>query len=322
MPSTLSHGLTRLATAGNRIIRADSSEAVLLRGVNRSGLEYAEPDEDGFLSAAGLSRHEVRYITREWGANIIRLPINQDWVLNGRGQFTAEDYCREIDRVIAWAAQSGAYTLVDLQWIDADSPYGANRQFVPTLPNLASVEMWARLARRYREEPAVLFDVFNEPHDRLPDDPHPLIRPDGTAHPPGQTRVTMREWEPWALTLIDAIRTEHPDALIWVSGINWGYDLRGFPLARPDIVYSTHVYRNKGGNWDEAFGNLAWSVPVFAGEWGGGDDDLTWGRRLAQFLREHEMGWTAWSWSNEPYVVTRYAPTRFGEIVRLAAAES
>jgi hypothetical protein len=52
MRGELSHGLPELATSGNRIIDADSGEPVLLRGVNRSGLEYTDPTAAGFLAAA------------------------------------------------------------------------------------------------------------------------------------------------------------------------------------------------------------------------------------------------------------------------------
>lgn len=309
-------GLSPLTIAGNRIVQAATSEPILLRGVNRSGMEYSEPDEDGFASAAGISRYEVRYIVQRWRANIIRLPFNQDWVLNGRGRFSGEDYCKDLDRVITWAEDYGAYTLLDLQWLDADNPFGPNRQFVPPLPNPHTAEMWRLLARRYRDRPSVLFDIFNEPHDRMPDDPYPLWRPDGTRYPANRYRVSRAEWHPWARLLINVIREEHAGALIWVSGLNWGYDLRGFPLDVPDLVYSTHIYSNKGSAWDASFGNLAWSVPVFAAEWGGSQNELDWGLRLARYMAGHNMGWTAWSWADNPRVVSRYEPTRFGQIVR------
>ena len=54
-----------LTTSGNRIVDAATGRAVLLRGVNRSGLEYAWPDEDGFASGAGISRAEIEYIAAE-----------------------------------------------------------------------------------------------------------------------------------------------------------------------------------------------------------------------------------------------------------------
>ena len=315
MNGELSSGLPGLATFGNRIVIAATGKPILLRGVNRSGLEWAEPDEDGFCSSAGISRTEIEFIVKGWNCNILRLPLNQDWALNGRGGHSADDYLRDLDRVVVWASRVGAYTLLDLQWLDADRPFGGNRNFVAPLPNLQSLEFWRLLASRYRDEPAVLYDLFNEPHDRLPDDAYPLIREDGSFYPSTHRRVTTAEWHPWALKLVDAIRSTHPDALIFVSGINWGYDLRGMPLDRPNLVYSTHVYRNKGSNWAEAFGDLAAIAPVFAGEWGGRGEDLNWGLSLANYFDALAIGWTAWSWSNEPYLVRRFTPTEFGDIV-------
>ena len=104
MGGELSYGLPALVTAGNRILRADQMSLVLLRGVNRSGLEYSEPNADGFLAAARITPDEIREIVADWHANIIRLPFNQDWCLNGRGTFSAKAYLASLDQVIAWAA--------------------------------------------------------------------------------------------------------------------------------------------------------------------------------------------------------------------------
>jgi endoglucanase len=316
MDGELSGDLSLLTTSGNRIVVAKTGEPILLRGVNRSGMEHCEPDEEGFCSAVGTSRAEIEFIVRTWNCNIIRLPFNQDWALHGRNGCGAEVYLRDLDRIISWAARYGAYTLLDLQWLDADRVFGGSRNLVAPLPNLLSIDLWTLLARRYRSEPAVLYDIFSEPHDRLSDDPYPLGREDGSSYPLSQREVTMTQWKPWAHALINAIRAENPLALVFVSGTDWGYDLRGMPLDAPNLVYSTHVYRNKGSNWPEAFGNLATGCPVFAAEWGGGQQDRAWGRRLVRYFDELQMGWAAWSWSNEPLLVSRYMPTGFGEIVR------
>ena len=316
MAGELSNGLPWLAARGNRIVRTDSGASFLLRGINRSGLEYSEPDEQGFLSGAGIFRSEIQTIVQDWGANIIRLPFNQDWVLHGRGSWPAEAYCRALDQVISWTSQCGAYTLLDLQWLDAERIFGGNRNFVAPLPNRQSIELWEKLAARYRGESAVLFDIFNEPHDRLPDDPYPLNRPDGTQYPADQHSVSMAEWQPWARSLIAAIRGVSPDSLVFVSGTDWGYDLRGMPLEFANLVYSTHVYRPRGDGWADAFGRLAETAPVFAGEWGGGRADLRWGRKLAAYFDELQIGWTAWSWHNDPLLVQRYTPTEFGGLVQ------
>jgi hypothetical protein len=91
-------------------------------------------------------------------------------------------------------------------------------------------------------------------------------------------------------------------------------------MDEPGLVYSTHVYPGKGSRWHEAFGHLADSAPVFAGEWGGSEGNLEWGRRLVAYLDRLQMGWTAWSWHDSPLVVDRSAPTPFGQIVRTSLA--
>jgi aryl-phospho-beta-D-glucosidase BglC (GH1 family) len=276
--------VNRLGTASNRIADVVTGETVRLRGVNRSGLEYAHPDALGFASGAGITPEQIDEITAGWGANIIRLPFSQDRVFEGFDAFTGEDYLRDIDRVIQWASERGAYTLLDLQWIGGE---------IPPLPNEDSVVMWRMLARRYGGNPDVLYDIFNEPHD-----------------------CTMWEWKQVAERLIDAIRGEAPNALVFVSGIDWGYDLRGMPLDIPNLVYSTHIYRNKGNRWEESFGRLARTHPVFAGECGGTDDDLEWGRALFDYLDFLGMGFTAWSWSDRPHLISGNQPTKFGQLVR------
>ncbi|WP_348265196.1 cellulase family glycosylhydrolase [Telmatobacter sp. DSM 110680] len=324
MNGQLSNGLPGLQTSGNKIISLATLEPVTLRGVNRSGLEYAGPDEQGFLSGASLSRSEIQLIVRDWRCNIIRLPFNQDFVLRGRLGRSGEEYQKALDQVIYWASAFGAYTLLDLQWLDAERIYGGNRNFVAPLPNSESVELWTTLARRYASEPAVLYDLFNEPHDRLDDDPYPLNKEDGTTYPPSQRRVTMREWQPWARKLTQAIRSENQDALVFLGGTNWAYDLRGMPMDLENVVYSTHVYPNKSTDWPEAFGNLSKSVPVFAGEFGGTETpgDLEFVQRLIKYLEELEIGWTAWSWSDSPFLVARYAPTAFGRVGRQALSKA
>jgi hypothetical protein len=286
--------------------------------LNRSGLEYSDPDEQGFLSGAGICRAEIQTIVKDWGCNIVRLPFNQDFVLRGRNGLSGEQYRQALDQVIAWNAMFGAYTLLDLQWLDAERIYGGNRNFVAPLPNLESVTLWTALAERYEDEPAVLYDIFTEPHDRLADDPYPLNNADGTTYPPGQFTVTVAMWQPWARKLAGAIRGGNPQSLIFISGVNWGYDLGGMPTNLPNVVYSTHVYPNKGTDWAAAFGNLAETEPVFVAEFGGQDTpgDLDFVSKLITYLEQREIGWIAWSWFNEPFLVTRYAPTQFGALVR------
>ena len=363
MQTRLSHSLPWLKVRGKGIVCAETGQAVLLCGVNRSGLEYSEPlpaeasAADGavaFLEAAAIWEEDIRQIA-SWGANIIRLPINQHWALHGRRGHHAESYVTALDSVIEWAAGWGMYTLLDLQWLSADivyGPIGSSNKVAP-LPNLGSIALWTALAARYRDEPAVLFDIFTEPHTPISGDPNPLqgILEDGSTFPIESGCVTMREWQPWARQLVHAIRREHPRSLIFVSGIDWGYDLRGMPLTVSqsstelfdNIVYSTHVYPQKGSpsppikrgwwirrkpDWQASFGGLSEQVPVFAAEWGvspGKEDDeseLLWANHLMEQFDRLNMGWTAWSWHDRPHLLRDAGPpyrcTRYGEMVRQA----
>lgn len=291
--SGLSGGLPRLAVSGRRLVLARSGTPVLLRGVNRSGLEYAEPGERGFLEAAGITREEIATLAREWNCDILRLPFNQDWALRGRGGFPAEDYLRALDRVIAWAAAECMYTLLDLQWLQADQPYGPNRQFIAPLPDAESATLWDALAGRYGRETAVLYDLYTEPHD-----------------------VSAAEWSAAAQRLAGAVWRRASEAVVFVSGTDWGYDLRRVHVEGPGVVYSAHVYPSKTPDWASAFGVRAAEEAVFAGEWGGEARHRAWGRALARYFDDLQMGWCAWGWPDKPKLRAEGAATPFGELVR------
>lgn len=261
----------------------------------------------------------------EWGANVIRLPFCQARVF-AANPGEAELYLEALDQIIDLAALRGMYTILDLQWLDHTAARGTlaggRSNFVPPLPDARTPALWSLLADRYSKEPAVLYDLLNEPHDPLPDDPGELISVgrDGTFVPQTGRRVGFPEWIPWAIHLTETVRSRHPEALVLISGIDWGYDLSGFPIAGLDnVIYSTHIYPSKKKRWKAAFGKLSERYPVFVGEWGGTAADLDWGRKLAEYLDELQLGWTAWSWCDHPrltYMGSDYRPTPFGELVR------
>lgn len=267
-----------LRTAGNKIVD-ENDNSVILRGVNLPGMEW---DKTG----AGINESEINYICQVWKARIIRLPFNQEWIL------TDNAYNALFDKIIGWIVKNGAYVLLDLQWQDTSVK-------IPPIPNEQSISMWKILAERYKNNPAVLYDIHNEAHDT--------------------------SWEAWrkrASEIIEGIRSVHPKALIFVSGLDWAYDLRGWglqPLPYENIVYSSHPYPFKGEPWawDKYFGDVSDKLPVFIGEFGGEAKDLEWGRQLLSYLDRKALGWTAWAWSASPFLVgsDRRTPTEFGQLV-------
>lgn len=336
------NALPWLTTLGRRIVAGETGAPVVLRGLNRSGLEYADPAGGDFLASVRFSLDDVQEMVHGWGARVLRIPFSQSRLLDSA---TRDAYLQALDTVIAWAADCGAYVLLDLQWLDPAITYGTTSDGSPNriapLPSSASCEVWRLLAQRYRENPAVLFDIYNEPHSRLADDPHTptAVRHDGSEYPLVNGRVTAVVWRHVAARLARIIKEVHPRALIFVSGVAWGYDLRGVLFDRsegvaPDgIVYAAHVYPSsrfeQGGwratngpqAWDRAFGSIAATAPVCVTEFGGGIEHLEWGRRLLDYLKARDIGWLAWSWSDAPRLVTTEEPKRptaFGALVRTA----
>jgi hypothetical protein len=286
-------------------LRADGNQlAVLLRGVNRSGLEY---------SRGAIDARELDEIAG-WGANFLRVPFNQQWLLDD------ESYLDELAEVARLGAERGMYVLFDLQWLAYGQRRGSNPDgsniATPPLPDLDTPRAWAKMAARFAGDPAVMFDLLNEPHSRLPDDAFPLHLPDGTPLPSGS--VGPAEWHPWVHHLAQVIRPLAPETLLFVSGTEWGFQLA--PVAVDNLVYAAHVYPHPGkrtrADWERGFGRLSETHPVVVTELGP-VEDLAEVVELLEFLDEKRLGWAAWSWSDWPRLVVNaqagdYTPTPFG----------
>ncbi len=235
--------------------------------------------EYSHLPYAGMSPDELRLVVEGWNCDIVRIPFVQSRV-------SSYDYVEELKQIVDWLWERGAFAILDLQWLTPESG-------VPPEPDLGSITCWDTLAHAFADAPHVIFDLLNEPHD-----------------------IPVERWVEWAYLLTDTVRTVDPERMVMVSGMDWGYDLRGVWLDLPNVVYSTHVYRIKGKEWDRCFGDLAREAPVFAGEFGGHAEDLEWGRTLLDYFDARQMSWTAWSWRDRPHLQHGGEPTAFGALVK------
>jgi endoglucanase len=133
-----------LRVAGNRL-QTPEGQAVWLQGLCVDSLEWSATGE--------RIRQSVAVALEQWHANVIRLPVREDFWF-GRGPHQGKDgglgYRKVVDAVVRAAAARGAYLVLDLH------RFGA-----PTEEHLT---FWKDAATRYRNHPAVLFELFNEPH--------------------------------------------------------------------------------------------------------------------------------------------------------------
>ena len=147
-----------LRTKGNKIFDA-SGKNVRLLGVNRAGLEWDSKDKRILES--------VIYACDNWNCNIIRIPVAQDrWFGFAPEQqeddISGEKYRELVDEIANVLLEKEKYMILDLHWSNMNEwGYNIGQH---AMPDMNSLLFWKDAAKRYKNHPAVLFGVYNEPY--------------------------------------------------------------------------------------------------------------------------------------------------------------
>ena len=246
----------QLKISGNQILAASTGCKIRLAGVDYSGLEYSPTGEGpGANVVAGIAE-----AITVWHANIVRLPLNQDFwfgVKNSKGSpSSAAAYQTIVQNVVNFCSSNNVYVDLDLHWSGtattaSNPPSGAGWGTAvaqTAMPDANSVTFWQSVANVYGNNPAVLFDLFNEPY------------PSTWAQ-----AVTGGGGSPGLQGLLTAIRNAGANNIVIAGGIGYSYDLTGVanrPLTDTasgnGVLYAAHIYPNKGTNtptgWDQNVG--------------------------------------------------------------------
>jgi hypothetical protein len=291
-----------------------------MRGVNRTGLEHSST---GFyLNDADASA------MRQWGANTVRIQLNQNYWLPTSCYYDL-GYAARVDGQVASVTSKGMVALLDLHRSSVGFDCKVDGQ--QKLPDTRSLDFWRSVAARYKDNPLVAFDLYNEPHDV----PVAVWRDGGT--------ITER-WGQWAAVgmqqLYDTVRAAGATNLVVVSGLMWGLDLNvalAAPLDGYGIVYSAHAYCEGCADGALTPGldgyvlNAAATWPVVVGEFGDTQPTGSYSRNFIAWAEAHGVGWLAYAWAAGPgsgYELleswTTYAPNVNGIPVRdaLSAART
>jgi hypothetical protein len=311
----------QLGVYGNRLINSDH-EQVILQGVNVPSLEW---------SAKGEKIHRsIKVALLDWQANTIRLPVNHSYWFGkgkGKGKDSSNDqtaYRQIVDEVIAMAAGQGAYVILDLH------SFGAPQEFARSF--------WLDAAARYANNPAVLFDLYNEPHGISWD----LWRNGGEKEV--KKNGNMQTIQVVGMqALLEAVRSTGAKNIIIAGGISYAYDLSGIldGYALDDtggygLMYATHFYNWHTG-WEKKFLQVAKKYPVLVGEFGADtkkmnfvpankqEDPYTFMPDALGMIQKYHLNWTAFSLHPKatPVLIKdwSYEPTDFfGSFVKEALA--
>ncbi len=280
---------------GKNILTPDNKE-VWLQGVAVPSLEWTNGGEETLASI-------VTAVTT-WKANIIRLPVmDERWYGKKNQTDGGAAYRALIDQAVLAASSRGAYLIIDL-----------HRYRAATDDMLV---FWKDVADLYKDNPAVIFGVLNEPHDITWD----LWRNGGDVTNKKKDNNALAEnkevitsfHSPGLQAMVAAIRATGAKNLIIAGGLDWAYDLSGIingfaldDLGGNGIVYDAHVYPWKS-DWQHKFLDVAKIHPVLLGEVGCDkvrydfipperfESPYTWAPDILACIQTNKLHWTAWA---------------------------
>lgn len=262
----------RLRVEEGRLVN-QRGEPLQLRGMSSHGLQWY-PE---YANAGAM-----QYI-RERGGSLFRAAMYAD--SSGGGYTESPEHARRnravLDIAVENALATDLYVIVDWHLLEDQNP----------LRHLdGAVEFFADIAERHKDEPAVLYEICNEPNG-------------------GTTWEDIRRY---AERVIPAIREHSPDAVILVGTPAYSTDIRAplrDPLPFENILYSFHYYAGPADEGRTAALREAVEagLPVFVTEWGigsggkgeAGEEDLHKARNFLRYLGENNISWANWSLCNK-----------------------
>ncbi len=331
--SPASSAVTFLRTQGQDMVD-ESGRKVLLRGVGLGNwmlpegymwrfqgqadrprrIEKVVSDLIGTENAARFwSAFRQNYITEadiariaELGFNSVRPALNSRLFLTeGDNAVFIDEGFQLLDHLVGWCRKHDLYVIIDMhgapggqtgQNID-DSPNDEPGLFMDKKNQDRLVDLWVRIATRYKDEPAVAgYDLLNEPL-------------------PARTGAAAKykdQLEPLYRRLTDAIRQVDKRHMITLEGCDWANDWSVF--SKPfdsNLFYQFHFYcwdrptkLNDISRFIEQRERL--NAPVWVGETGEKDSAIYWA--TTQYFETHNIGWSLWPWkkmetANTPYSI-------------------
>jgi endoglucanase len=263
-----------------------------------------------------ITREDIQFI-KQSGLNSVRVPFSYASFDQPAAAPPAESRGFELlDRVIGWCREADLYVVLDLHCASGgqtgdniDDSFAYPWLFESEPDQKATVELWRKIARRYRDEKIVAaYDLLNEP----------------IAHFFDEKKLNPR-LEPLYRRMTSAIRESDPRHLIIVEGPQWASKFSNFgPPFDRKLVYSFHKY------WTDPTESVIQeyldysrkhSVPLYLGESGENTDE--WIGKFRAVLDKHEISWAFWPYKKMEATscMLRFSkPAHYDEVIAYANA--
>jgi endoglucanase len=318
------NGALAVHAQGNRLVDA-AGRAVRLRGVDRSGAEYACAQGwgmfDGPVDSAAVAA------IASWHATALRVPLNETcWLgINGVSPtYSGAAYHQAIAGFVSLLNKAGLVVILDLHWSAADSGIALAQAPMPNRDH--TPEFWRQVATAFKGNDAVIFDLFNEPYpDNNTDTPEAwrCWRDGGTCSGMTYQAAGMQE-------LVDVVRGAGATNVIMIGGVEYAADLARWLANEPadplhNLAASWHIYNfswcNTATCWNGAADSVSRQVPLVLGELGQNDGGSSFVDSLMNWMDVRSQSYLAWTWDvwgQSLDLIKSYdgTPTTYGQTFR------
>src|SRR5262249_53172715 len=259
---------------GNQLVDS-AGRVVRLRGVSRSGTEYACAQGWGFFD--GPSDSTSVAAIRSWNVNVVRVPLNETcWLaINGvKPAYSGANYRQAISDFVALLNRAGMLVILELHWSAPDTVVALKQAPMPDRDH--TPRFWREARAAYGSTSRVILDLFNEPFpDNNSDTPEAwrCWKSGGTCNGMTYQAAGMQE-------LVDSVRSAGATNLIMVGGVQYASGLSQWLANKPtdprnNLAASWHIYNfswcHTAGCWDSTAAPVAQQVPLILGELGQND---------------------------------------------------
>ena len=318
----------QLHVSGNALVDV-AGQHVILHGVNRSGGEFTCVQGTGIWDGP-MGQAAVAAI-KAWHVDAVRVPLNEAcW--NGdsyvKPSFAGANYQRAVAEYVRLLNRNGIIAILDLHLTaGAYSGPGASCPSAravcqkPMPDRAQSVTFWRSVARTFKGNNAVIFDLFNEPFPELASGGNEAAgwhcwRDGGSACAGIGYPVAGMQ------TLVNVIRATGASNVIMIGGIGFATNLSGWLANEPadpdhNLAAAWHSYSASSCSnlacWNSQVAPVTAKVPLIAGEIGSMTCTAGYLDTLMRWLDSHSASYLAWAWNADfscaggPSLITSYS---------------